>query len=82
MTIGWPQVPILGPGRGQIHTAAVLRSSVPASPTMGYTHVVTADDVRVGGEPGALLDKGLLAQDLPKFPPNGETASGLLTEAV
>ena len=49
---------------------------------MGYTHLVTADDVRIAGELGALLDKEFLAQDLPKFPPNAETASGLLTEAV
>ena len=55
---------------------------VDARTTMGYTHLVTADDVRVAGELGALLDKEFLAQDLPKFPPNGETASGLLTEAV
>jgi hypothetical protein len=30
---------------------------------------------RVAGELGALLDKGFLAQDLPKFSPNAETAS-------
>ena len=41
-----------------------------------------ADDVRVAGELGALLDKEFFAQDLPKFPPNGETASGVLKEAV
>ena len=50
--------------------------------TMGYTHFVTADDVRVAGELGALLDKGFFAQDLPKLPPNVETASESLTEAV
>jgi len=50
--------------------------------TMGYTHRVTADDVRVAGELGALLDKEFFAQDLPKFPPNAEKASGKLTEAV
>jgi hypothetical protein len=49
---------------------------------MGYTHLVIADDVRVAGELGALLDKEFLAQDLPKFLPNVETASGSLTEAV
>jgi hypothetical protein len=49
---------------------------------MGYTHLVTADDVRVAGELGALLDKEFLAQDLPKFHPNGETASELISEAV
>jgi integrase len=50
--------------------------------TMGYAHRVTADDVRVAGELGALLDKEFFAQDLPKFPPNAEKASGKLTEAV
>jgi hypothetical protein len=37
---------------------------------------------RVVGELGALLDKEFLAQDLPKFRPNAEKASGALTEAV
>ena len=55
---------------------------VDARTTMGYTHLVTADDVRVAGELGALLDKGFFAQDLPKFPSNVETASESLTEAV
>jgi integrase len=50
--------------------------------TMGYTHLVTADDVRVAGELGALLDKEFFAQDLPKFPPNAETASESIAEAV
>jgi hypothetical protein len=50
--------------------------------TMGYTHLVTADDVRVAGELGALLDKGFLTQDLPKFPPNAETASKSHSEAI
>jgi hypothetical protein len=49
---------------------------------MGHTHLVTADDVRVAGEFGALLDKGFFAQDLPKFPPKAETASELISEAV
>ena len=49
---------------------------------MGYTHLVTADDVRVAGELGALLDKEFLAQDLPKLPPNEETAAELISEAV
>ena len=44
---------------------------------MGYTHLVTADDVRVAGELGALLDKEFFAQDLPKFPPNAR--NGLRT---
>ena len=50
--------------------------------TMGYTHLVTADDVRVANELGELLDKEFLAQDLPKLPPNAETASELISEAV
>ena len=49
---------------------------------MGYTHRVTADDVRVAGELGALLDKGFFAQDFHKFPPNAEKTSWLLTEAL
>ena len=49
---------------------------------MGYTHLVTADDVRVAGELGAILDKEFLAQDLPKLAPNVETASELISEAV
>lgn len=53
-----------------------------AKTTMGYTHLVTADDVRVAGELGALLDKEFLAQDLPKFPPNAETATESYSEAV
>jgi len=48
----------------------------------GYTHVVTADDVRVAGELGAILDKEFLCQDLPKLPPDIETASELISEAV
>lgn len=55
---------------------------VDARTTMGYTHLVTADDVRVAGELGALLDKEFFAQDLPKFPLNAETASELISEAV
>jgi hypothetical protein len=49
---------------------------------MGCTHLVTADDVRVAGELGALLDKGFFAQDSPKFAPNAEMASELISEAV
>jgi hypothetical protein len=30
---------------------------VDATTVMGYTHLVTADDVRIAGELGALLDK-------------------------
>ena len=53
-----------------------------ARTTMGYTHLVTAEDVRMAGELGALLDKEFLAQDLPKFPPNAETTSESFAEAV
>ena len=49
---------------------------------MGYTHLVTSDDVRVAGELGAILDKEFFAQDLPKFAPNVETTSELISEAV
>ena len=55
---------------------------VDARTTMGYTHLVTADDLRIVGELGALLDKELLALDLPKLPPNAETASQSKSEAV
>ena len=55
---------------------------VDARTTMGYTHLVTADDVRVAGQLGALLDKEFLAQDLPKLPVNAKTASELISEAV
>jgi len=55
---------------------------VDARTTMGYTHLVTADDVRAAGELGAPLGKEFFAQDLPKFPPNAETASELISEAV
>ena len=43
---------------------------------------MTADDVRLANELGELLDKEFLAQDLPKLPPNAETASELISEAV
>jgi hypothetical protein len=55
---------------------------VDAKTTMDYTHLVTADDVRVAGELGALLDKGFFAQDLPKLLPKTEKASELISEAV
>ena len=55
---------------------------VDARTNKGHTHLVTADDVRVAGELGALLGKDFLAQDLPKFPPKWGKASGALTEAV
>ena len=44
--------------------------------------LVIADDVRVAGELGALLDKGFFAQDLPKLPEHVKTASELISEAV
>jgi hypothetical protein len=49
---------------------------------MGYTHLVTADYVRVAGERGALLDKEFFAQDLPALSLHEETASELNPEAV
>ena len=55
---------------------------VDAKTTMGYTHLVTVDDVRVAGELGALLDKEFFAQDSPKFLPNAETASEIVSKAV
>lgn len=50
--------------------------------TMGYTHLVTADDVRVAKALGALLDKKFFAQDLLKLTPKAEKASELISEAV
>ena len=50
--------------------------------TMGYTHLVSADDLRVAEQLGALLNKEFFAQDLPKLPPDKETASGEVTEAI
>ena len=55
---------------------------VDAKTTMSYTHLVSADDVRVANELGALLDKEFLAQDLPKLSPEAETAPELISEAV
>lgn len=49
---------------------------------MGYTHLITSDDVRVAEQLGELLDKEFVAQDLPNFIPNAETASELISEAV
>lgn len=54
---------------------------VDARTTMGYTHLVTADDVRVAGA-WELMDREFHAQDLPKSSPNAETASGSAPEAV
>jgi hypothetical protein len=50
--------------------------------TLGYTHLITSDDVRVAEPLGALLDKEFLAQDLPKLAPDAEKASELISEAV
>jgi integrase len=55
---------------------------VDARTTMGYTHLVTADDVRIAGELGALLDREFLAQDLPKLPPKAEITSEAISEVV
>ena len=42
--------------------------------TMGYTHLLTKDEMDVAEKIGSALDKEFLAQDLPKFPPQTETA--------
>ena len=55
---------------------------VDAKTTMGYTHHITSDDVRVAEQLGALLDKEFLAHDLPKLTPDAETAPELSSEAV
>jgi integrase len=55
---------------------------VDAKTTLGYTHLITSDDVRVAEQIGALLDKEFIAQDLPKLAPNAETASELISEAI
>ncbi|MGA8532181.1 MAG: site-specific integrase [Acidobacteriaceae bacterium] len=55
---------------------------VDAKTTLGYTHLITSDDVRVAEQLGALLDKEFLAQDLPKLTPDAETASELISEAI
>jgi integrase len=72
-----------------LHATMAVRQErlghVDAKTTMGYTHLVSADDLRVAKELGALLDKKskeFFAQDLPKLPPDSETASGMVTEAV
>lgn len=53
-----------------------------ARTTRGCTHLVTADDVRAAGQLGALLEQEFFPQDLPKFTPDAETASELISEAV
>ena len=50
--------------------------------TMGYTHLVTEDDVRVANELGTILDKEFFAQDLPKSPPKTESAPEVISEAL
>lgn len=55
---------------------------VDAKTTMDYTHLVTADDVRVANQLGALLDRKFFAQDLPRLSSEAETASELISEAV
>jgi hypothetical protein len=49
---------------------------------MGYTHLMTLDDMRAAEQPGALLDREFLAQDLPGSAPDVEKASELIPEAV
>jgi hypothetical protein len=51
-----------------LHAPMAFRQDVRT--TMGYTHLVTADDVRIAGELGAILEKEFFAQNLPKLPPN------------
>ncbi len=46
-----------------------------ARTTMGYTHLRTADDVRIAGELGALLDKEFFVQDLSTLSSHAEAAS-------
>jgi hypothetical protein len=45
-------------------------------------NVATAGDIRIAGEPGALLDKGFVAQDLPRFLPKAEMASESSSKAI
>jgi hypothetical protein len=54
--------------------------SAPRTVIAGYFGY--ARQIKIAGEPGVLLDKEFLDQNLPMFPPNAETASGLITEAV
>jgi integrase len=69
-----------------LHATMTIRQErlghVDPKTTMGYTHLITADDIEVAGKLGALLDKEFVAQDLPKLPPDSKTASGEFTEAV
>ncbi len=55
---------------------------VDSNTTMNYTHLITADDVKVAEELGTLLEQEFFAQDLPKFTPKAETAPELISEAV
>jgi hypothetical protein len=45
-------------------------------------HLITAGDVEVAWQIRALLDKEIVAQDLPKSSPDRETASESMPEAV
>lgn len=69
-----------------LHATMAVRQErlghVDARTTMNYTHLVTADDVQVANDLGALLDKGFLAQDLLKFTPETGAASELISEAA
>jgi integrase len=55
---------------------------VDSKTTMDYTHLITADDVKVAEELDALLEQEFFAQDLPKLSPEVGTASELISEAV
>jgi hypothetical protein len=55
---------------------------VDAKTTLAYTPLVSADDVRVAEQLGALLGKEFLTRDLPKSTPNAGTASERISEAV
>jgi integrase len=50
--------------------------------TQDYTHMITADEVRVSQELASMLDKEFLAQDLPKLQAEAETTSEPHSEAV
>jgi hypothetical protein len=50
--------------------------------TRDYTHMISDDEVRISQELRSMLDKEFVAQDLPKFQPQVETASESQSEAV
>jgi integrase len=55
---------------------------VDSNTTMDYTHLITADDVKVAEDLSTLLEREFFAQDLPKLSPEAETASELISEAI